>query len=89
MENISVIETKKGTRVTSPNEDNANFFITKALFSLSFLNKAEQLNSIVIWKNWQSYVRLFVGEDLNFVLMLRSCIITMPLLTTRSLSGSF
>jgi hypothetical protein len=34
-------------------------------------------------------VRLFAGEDLNFDLMLGSCIMTMPLLMMRSLSGSF
>jgi hypothetical protein len=34
-------------------------------------------------------VSLFVVEDLNFGLMLGSCIMTMPLLMTRSLSGSF
>jgi hypothetical protein len=34
-------------------------------------------------------VRLFVGEDLNFGLMLGSCIMPMPLLMTRSLSGRF
>jgi hypothetical protein len=34
-------------------------------------------------------VRLFVEEDLNFGLMLGSCIMTMLLLMTRSLSGSF
>jgi hypothetical protein len=34
-------------------------------------------------------LRLFVGEDLNFGLMLGTCIMTMPLLMTRSLSGSF
>jgi hypothetical protein len=34
-------------------------------------------------------VRLFVREDLNFGLMLGSCIMTMPLLKTCSLSGSF
>jgi hypothetical protein len=35
---------KKGTRVTSPSEENASFFffITGALFTLSFLNKVEQ-----------------------------------------------
>jgi hypothetical protein len=33
-------------------------------------------------------VRLFVGENLNFGLMLGSCIMTMPLLMMRSLSGS-
>jgi hypothetical protein len=32
---------------------------------------------------------MFVGEDLNFGLMLGSCIMTMPLLMTRSLSVSF
>jgi hypothetical protein len=43
MENISVTETKKGTRVMTPSEDNAHlFFITRALFTLSFLNKVEQ-----------------------------------------------
>jgi hypothetical protein len=35
------------------------------------------------------YVRLFVREDLNFGLMLGSCIMTMPLLMTHWLSGSF
>jgi hypothetical protein len=34
-------------------------------------------------------VRLFLGEDLNFGLMLGSCIMKMPLLMTRSLSGCF
>jgi hypothetical protein len=32
---------------------------------------------------------MFVGEDLNFGLMLRSCIMPMPLLMKRSLSGVF
>jgi hypothetical protein len=36
-----------------------------------------------------TYVRLFIGEDLNFGLMLGSCIMTVPLLMTRLLSGSF
>lgn len=31
----------------------------------------------------------FVGEDINFGLIIGSCIMTMPLLMTRSLSGSF
>jgi hypothetical protein len=56
---------------------------------LSFLNKVELWTSIAIWKYWQGYVRLFIREDLNFGLMLGSCIMTMPVLITRSLSGSF
>jgi hypothetical protein len=62
---------------------------TDKWFTLSFLNKVEHCTSIVICKYWQGYVRLFVGEDLNFGLMLGSFIMTMPLLMTRSLSESF
>jgi hypothetical protein len=56
---------------------------------LSFLNKVKQWTSIVIWKYWQVYMRLFIEEDLNFGLMLGSCIITMPLPMTCLLSESF
>jgi len=30
-------------------------------------------------KYWHGYVRLFTGEDLNFGLMLVSCVVTLPL----------
>jgi hypothetical protein len=46
--------------------------MTRAFLTLNFLNKVEELTSIVIWKYWQGYVRMFVGEDLKFGLMLRS-----------------
>jgi hypothetical protein len=61
----------------------------KRVFSSRRKNEwqVEQWTSIVIWKYWQGYIRLFV-EDLKFGLMLRSCM-TMLLLMTRSLSGSF
>jgi hypothetical protein len=63
----------------------------KLVFSSRRKNEClvEQWTSIVIWKYWQGYVRPFVEEDLNFGLMLGSCIITMPLHMKRSLSGSF
>jgi hypothetical protein len=90
MENISVTETKKGTHVTSPSEDNAHlFFYHKGIVHFEFLEQGRTVTSIDIWKYWQGYVRLFVGEDLKFGLMLRSCIMRMPLLMTRSLSGRF
>jgi hypothetical protein len=79
MENISITETKKGTHVMSPSEDSAYLFvflITRTLFTLSFLNTVKQWTSIVIWKYWQGYVRLLIGEDLNFGLILGSCIMT-------------
>jgi hypothetical protein len=52
-----------------------------------FLEQGRTVNHI--WKYWQAYVRLLVGEDLNFDLILGYCITAMPLLMTRSLSGSF
>jgi hypothetical protein len=54
-----------------------------------FLEQGRTMNQHCYLKYCQGYVRLFVGEDLNFGLMLETCIITMPLLMTRSLSGSF
>jgi hypothetical protein len=54
-----------------------------------FLEQGQTVNQHCYLEYWQGYVRLFVGEDLNFGLMLGSCIMTMPMLMTRSLSGSF
>jgi hypothetical protein len=45
MENISVTETKKGTRVTSPSEDNAYlFFYHKGIVHFEFLEKGRTVN---------------------------------------------
>ena len=55
------------------------------------------LNDIKHWpakqhfylKYWQGYMKLFVSMDLNSVLMLGSCIMTVSLLMTLSMSRSF
>jgi hypothetical protein len=51
---ISVTETKKGTRVTSPSEDNSHFFFYhKGTVHFEFLEQGRKVKSIVIWKYWQ------------------------------------
>lgn len=42
------------------------FLITRALLTFSFLKNAKKCINIVIWKCWQGYMSLFVGEDHNF-----------------------
>jgi hypothetical protein len=94
VESISVTKTKKGMHVMSPIEEIGvtfppppppSFFSTRALFTFEFLQLGQKRISIVIWKYWQGYIRLFIREDLNSGLMLGSCIMTMPLLMTRCL----
>jgi hypothetical protein len=54
-----------------------------------FLEQGRTVNQHCYLEILARFVRLFVGEDLNFGLMLGSCIMTMSLIMTRSLSGSF
>jgi hypothetical protein len=67
------------------------FFVTRALFTSSFLINTKQWICSVNWRcsYWQGYVGLFVGDDLNFVLVLGPNIMIMALCVTQSMSGSF
>ena len=40
------------------------FLIIRALFVLSSFDK-ESEPALLLWKYWQYYLRLFIGEDLN------------------------
>jgi hypothetical protein len=64
-------------------------FDHKGIVHCEFLEQGRTVNQHCYLKHWQGYVRLFVGEELNFGLMIGSCIMTIPLLMTRSLSGRF
>lgn len=87
-------EAKNGMHVMNPSEGNAYFCLClslsriRMLFTYKFLDQVEHWTSIVTWKYWQGYMTR-VREDLNFGLMLGSCIMTVPLLMMHSLSGSF
>jgi hypothetical protein len=79
----------KKARQGSPSEDNAHlFFDHKGIVHFEFLEEGRTVNQNCYLQMLAGYVWLFVGEDLNFGLMLGSCIMTMPLLMTRLLSGS-
>jgi hypothetical protein len=52
-------------------------------------HKASQPAKHIIWKYWSSYVKLCIEKVLNFGLMIRFTTVTMPWLTSHSLSSSF
>lgn len=71
-----IIETKKG--ICCYTKCRQCFFILSQgyLFILSFMNRIKTWTSIVTWKYWYGCMMLFIWEDLNFSLMLASCIMT-------------